>query len=98
MTRVKRFLKSIPFVENLYRKCTRRIAHGNSFQGSSAYWEDRYRTGGNSGAGSYNSLALFKAEILNAFVRANGVQKVIEFGCGDGNQLSLFEYPCYIGL
>ena len=29
---------------------------------------------------------------------ANGVQSVIEFGCGDGNQLKLARYPRYLGL
>jgi SAM-dependent methyltransferase len=68
------------------------------FPGSTAYWEQRYRGGGNSGAGSYGNLARFKAETLNALVRHRHLQSVIEFGCGDGNQLSLFEFPHYIGL
>ncbi len=54
--------------------------------------------GGTSGSGSYNQLAEFKAEVLNKFVRENHIQNVIEWGCGDGNQLSLAEYPMYIGL
>ena len=49
------------------------------------------------GAGSYNRLAEFKAEIINKFVRDNNVSKIIEWGCGDGNQLKLAEYPEYIG-
>lgn len=80
---------------------------------SSEYWENRYKSFsasnngtlscgdiniGASGAGSYNNLALFKAEILNQFVKEEGVQNVLEFGCGDGNQLSLARYPHYIGL
>ncbi len=65
---------------------------------SAEYWESRYAKGGNSGAGSYNALALFKAEILNKFVAENSIQSVIEFGTGDGNQLSLAKYPQYIGL
>jgi hypothetical protein len=68
------------------------------FSGSEAYWEQRYQSGGNSGSGSYDQLAHFKAEILNDFVRKNAVQSVIEFGCGDGNQLSLSDYPRYMGL
>ena len=32
---------------------------------SKDYWEKRYSKGGNSGAGSYNNLALFKASIIN---------------------------------
>ena len=47
---------------------------------SADYWEARYRDGGNSGAGSYGRLALFKARFLNDFVRSENVQSVIEFG------------------
>lgn len=36
--------------------------------------------------------------MVNTFVKENNVQSVIEFGCGDGNQLSLSSYPKYIGL
>lgn len=62
------------------------------------YWLDRYRRGGNSGAGSYNHLASFKAEVVNDLVARNGVGSVIEFGCGDGNQLQLAAYPQYLGV
>ena len=40
---------------------------------SAQYWRDRYRAGGNSGAGSYGRLAGFKAEIVNAFVREHDI-------------------------
>ncbi len=65
---------------------------------SADYWEERYRSGGSSGAGSYNNLAEFKARILNDFVMKNEIQLVVEWGCGDGNQLSLAEYPLYVGF
>jgi hypothetical protein len=68
------------------------------FSGSASFWEQRYARGGGSGPGSYGVLAQEKAQFLNAFVRAHGVRSVIEFGSGDGNQLSLAEYPSYIGL
>jgi cyclopropane fatty-acyl-phospholipid synthase-like methyltransferase len=68
-----------------------------NFIGSAQYWENRYKAGNNSGKGSYGELAEFKAEVLNAFVVDNGVHSVIEFGCGDGNQLSLAAYPQYVG-
>jgi SAM-dependent methyltransferase len=64
---------------------------------SSDYWEKRYVDGGNSGAGSYGRLAEFKAEILNNFVNENNIETVIEFGCGDGNQLLFLKYPKYTG-
>lgn len=69
-----------------------------SFESSSQYWEERYRRGGNSGAGSYNRLAAFKAEILNQFVADNDTRTIIEFGCGDGAQLALASYPSYVGV
>src|SRR5690606_4241845 len=65
---------------------------------SADYWEQRYARGGNSGAGSYGKLAEFKAEVLNAFVRERQIRSVIDFGCGDGAQLALAEYPSYVGL
>jgi len=68
------------------------------FTGSADFWERRYARGGTSGQGSYGALAHGKADFLNAFVRSNSVQSVIEFGCGDGNQLSLAKYPNYFGL
>ncbi|MDR2835487.1 MAG: class I SAM-dependent methyltransferase [Bacteroidales bacterium] len=70
----------------------------NEFHGSATYWENRYKQGGNSGAGSYNRLAEFKANIINDFCVKNNIEKVIEFGCGDGNQLTLAKYQQYIGL
>lgn len=68
------------------------------FSTSSQYWNDRYALSGNSGAGSYGRLANFKASILNEFIEKNNIKSVIEFGCGDGNQLSLAKYPKYIGV
>jgi SAM-dependent methyltransferase len=65
---------------------------------SDAYWEERYRGGGNSGAGSYDRLAIFKAQVLNDFCDRHRVETVIEFGCGDGNQLSLARYRNYTGV
>lgn len=65
---------------------------------SGAYWEERYLHGGNSGSGSYNKLAEFKAEIINEFIERNNIGKVLEWGCGDGNQLRLGRYPNYIGF
>ena len=54
--------------------------------------------GGNSGAGSYNQIGVFKAEIMNKFVADNNVDTVVEFGFGDGQQLTRAKYPHYIGL
>jgi hypothetical protein len=70
----------------------------SAFQGSREYWERRYAGGGDSGKGSYGEYAAEKARFLNAFVAEHGVDSVIEFGCGDGSQLSLATYPSYLGL
>lgn len=68
------------------------------FRSSGSYWDQRYRLGGNSGSGSYGKAATYKADILNRFVADHGIQSVMEFGCGDGNQLTLATYPAYIGF
>lgn len=68
------------------------------FPNSRQFWEGRYALGGHSGGGSYGLLAEFKAEILNGFVARHAIQSVVEFGCGDGAQLSLADYPKYTGL
>ncbi len=69
-----------------------------TFHGSRAYWERRYRAGGSSGVGSYGELAAFKAEVLRGLIHEHGIQSIIEFGCGDGAQLALFDCPAYLGL
>ena len=68
------------------------------FFDSQTYWEKRYDRGKHSGAGSRGKLAEFKALVLNKFVEKNEVGTIIEYGCGDGYQLSLANYPQYIGF
>jgi SAM-dependent methyltransferase len=68
------------------------------FETSSAYWLLRYARGADSGAGSYNHFAEFKADVLNTLVVDHSITSVIEFGCGDGNQLGLAKYPDYLGI
>ncbi len=68
------------------------------FTDSEKYWEQRYKTGGNSGRGSFGRLAEFKAEILNSFVKDNTIKSIAEFGCGDSNQLELYHFSNYLGI
>jgi hypothetical protein len=98
MNSIKKFLKEIPVVNAVAARIRKSRKKGPSFDGSSNYWEARYATGGNSGAGSYGRLAVYKAKVLNDFVAEHKIASVIEFGCGDGHQLSLAKYPLYIGL
>lgn len=64
------------------------------------YWEYRYKTGGNSGAGSYGDCANFKAAIISSYIKSNNVKSVIDLGVGDGNVLTLLDdqYQDYYGL
>jgi SAM-dependent methyltransferase len=67
---------------------------------SKQYWEERYNKNGNSGNGSYNELADFKAEIINNFIDNKYIKSIIDYGVGDGNQLSLINTidKNYIGI
>ncbi|NER18282.1 methyltransferase domain-containing protein [Spongiivirga citrea] len=80
------------------KKVIFKLFQNQLFPGSKDYWEKRYSKKGNSGPGSYNRLATFKAEVLNDFLAKNNIQSVMEFGCGDGNQLTLAKYPSYLGI
>lgn len=72
--------------------------NNDTFAGTNAYWNKRYKEGGNSGKGSYGFYADIKNDYINRFIKTHGIQSVIEFGCGDGNVLAKAEYPRYIGL
>lgn len=78
----------------ILRELSFKLKHGDSIN----YWENRYKKGGNSGAGSFNDLAKYKAGVLNDLVAGKNIKTIIDFGCGDGNQLQLAKYPNYIGL
>ena len=96
---LKQMVKSIPILGGVAKRIHAALPGSKSrLINSGKYWEERYRQGGNSGAGSYNRLAEFKAEFLNRFVETNGVSSVIEFGSGDGAQLKLATYPAYVGV
>lgn len=96
--KMKQLIKKIPVLGPILRFCYRKwICPPKPFTDSKNYWIDRYESGGNSGVGSYNQLAEFKAGIINEFIEKNKVKSVIEFGCGDGNQLRMAKYPRYAG-
>jgi len=97
--RLKALVKRTPGLRVVARMAERALGRwGTRRFSSSDYWDARYQREGNSGPGSYNRLAQFKADILNEFVRKHAIGTVIEFGSGDGGQLTLAEYPKYIGV
>ena len=103
INRLKALVASNPLLGSVTRRIARMPAVGDlrrrfGFKGSSHYWEERYQQGGTSGSGSFGRLAQFKAETLNDWVKEKGVKSVIEFGCGDGEQLALARYPRYVGV
>lgn len=98
MEDLKSIIKKIPLLGNIASYIYRKVNGIPKFTTSRAYWENRYKSGGNSGAGSYNSLAEFKAEIINEFVEERNIETVIEFGSGDGNQLKYFNFKSYVGF
>jgi hypothetical protein len=94
---LKEMIRRIPLLGSLARRL-RLVWLKMRFRGSENYWQQRYADGGNSGPGSFGEIAQFKAKILNGFVTRYGVESIIEFGFGDGNQLSLSVYPDYLGF
>lgn len=96
-TSLKRSMRSVPLVGPVATAAYRSLQQ-HCFPGSTRYWERRYAEGGTSGNGSEGELARFKASVLNSFVAENEVGSVVEFGCGDGRQLGLADYPRYLGV
>lgn len=63
-----------------------------------SYWENRYKTAGNSGIGSYGQMALLKGEFINQVIQQFHLENAIEFGCGDGNNLAIYQFKDYLGI
>jgi hypothetical protein len=98
MRRVRHQIGAIPVLGAALKSVYGSLAKPDEFRSSQSYWDTRYRQGGNSGVGSYGRLARFKAEVINRFVAGHGISSLAEFGCGDGAQLELAEYPRYVGF
>jgi len=100
MDNIRRSVGRIPVVGPIARRLGGMILGSSrlKIRDSADYWERRYRAGGTSGAGSYDRLAQFKAEVLNGFVKTHDIRTVLEAGSGDGSQLEIAEYPTYIGV
>lgn len=96
---MKQFIKDTPLLGPMAVKIYRTwINPPKQIESSQAYWIDRYESNGNSGSGSYQKLAEFKATTINDLVGKEEIRTVIEYGSGDGAQLRLAKYPSYIGF
>ncbi len=95
---MKNQIKKIPILGKWTTSIRRRLKKVAPFTTSQEHWENRYKSGGDSGPGSYNRLAQFKADTINAFIKENDIKSVIDFGFGDGNQLRLLDIPQYVGF
>jgi len=97
MPKLKRLLHNV-FITNRVGLFLANLHFRLRFSTSAHYWEKRYALNGNSGLGSYGKLAGYKAGIINEFIEKYNISSVIDFGCGDGNQLQQFKFPLYTGL
>ena len=85
----------------LFKKIIRELFRNKltkDFTDSARYWEERYYYGGNSGKGSYFQKAAEKAAYLNAKINEYNIDTIVDIGCGDGNNLKLFESRNYYGF
>lgn len=94
--KIARIARKVPFLIAIKQKLF--PSNIPAFKNSEEYWKSRYEAGGNSGEGSYGSLAKYKAEFLNSMVEDKKLQTIFELGCGDGNQLSQLKFPEYVGV
>ena len=94
---LRSFARTVIAIVPFGRAMTRAIL-SLRFRDSPSYWEQRYASGGNSGVGSYGVFAKFKGEFLQRFIEDNGIGSVIDFGCGDGNQIEFIKDTKYLGL
>ncbi len=95
---MKNQIKKIPILGKWTTSINRRLKKVAPFTTSEEHWESRYKSGGDSGPGSYKRLAQFKADTINTFIKENDIKSVIDFGFGDGNQLQLLNIPKYVGF
>lgn len=62
------------------------------------YWNNRYNSGGNSGAGSYYDEAQVKGNYINKIIANKEISKILDIGVGDGNQLLYIKgFDFYLG-
>jgi SAM-dependent methyltransferase len=76
----------------------RSTIQNNYFTNSFDYWIERNEGPRASGIGSYGKNATEKAKFINYIIRNLKINSVIDYGCGDGNQLKRYEVTNYTGI
>lgn len=61
------------------------------------YWEWRYASGRDSGAGSYGAEGDYKVGLVNDALREHAIDWLLDLGCGDGHAASHVRVPHYFG-
>jgi hypothetical protein len=96
-TVLRETVKATPVLGQLASTAARRY-RVSRFPGSATFWERHYAAGRDSGPGSFGHLAQFKAGVIAELCTEKAVESVVEWGCGDGNQLLQLIVPRYVGL
>ena len=60
-------------------------------------WETRYSKGQDSGTGSYGDNYIFKRDVIKDIIEKYGIESIVDFGCGDGHQISELDVSKYVG-
>lgn len=62
------------------------------------FWVKRYNNNDTSGNGSVNKLGTFKVNLINDFIKKNGIESVCDFGFGDTQIGSKIIVDSYTGF
>lgn len=97
MKLVKEMIKGFPPTKAASRQFWK-LRNSRAPSVSRPFWEHRYSEGGTSGPGSYGALCEFKSTATNEILLDHAVSSVIDFGCGDGNQIRGLSGVDYLGI
>lgn len=63
----------------------------------STYWDNRYRSGGGSGAGSEGTYLEIKKKVILPIINELGIKNIEDFGCGEGSLIPYLPLDRYKG-
>ena len=62
------------------------------------YWNERYQRGETSGKGSEGFNYEYKRDYINRVIEMYQFERIVDFGCGDGNQIHELNIQQYHGV